>query len=79
MRYYMITENGYIEEIGTGDKGEQITEDKYIAIREAPRNCPADTETHTYRLDTSVEWVAVPKEDNPTAEELLNILTGGEA
>lgn len=77
--YYEVDENQYIKEVGFGsDKGYEISEERYIAICDSFRYCPADTDTHTHRLNIDVEWEAIPiGEVEPTVEELFDILIGG--
>ena len=79
---YKIEDNGYIKAIGTGNIGTEITEAEYNKIMEAIQKRPSDTDTVGYRLTTDLTWEQYEKEpvppyvEEPTAEELLNILTG---
>lgn len=81
MRYYKQIESGYILIIGTGDGGDEITESEYNEIMTIIQNRPSDTSTIGYRLKADLTWEQYEKEpvpeDEPTAEELLDILTGG--
>lgn len=79
MRYYKVTENGYIMSIGTGMSGIEITEEEYNTILDVVQNKPMSTETTDYMLKEDLTWEAYevePVEDEPTAEEIINILTG---
>lgn len=79
MKYYKITSNGYIISIGTGNGGTEITEEEYNEIFSVIRNKPTPTETTDYMLKEDLTWEAYviePVEPEPTAEELLDILTG---
>lgn len=81
MRYYKVTENGYIMSIGTGMSGIEITEEEYNTILDVVQNKPMSTETTDYMLKEDLTWEAYevePVEDEPTAEEIINILTGEE-
>ena len=80
MRYYKFIIDGYIMSIGTGNGGTEITESEYNEIMTIIQNRPSDTVTIGYRLKADMTWEAYEKEpvpeDEPTAEELLSILTG---
>ena len=80
--YYKMTSNGYILAIGTGTGGEPITEEEYNTILTAIRNKPQATETTDYMLKTDLTWepyTPEPGEPDPTSDELLSILLGGES
>lgn len=77
--YYKTVKNGYILSISTGSGEIEITEEEYNAIMSAILNKPAPTESIDYMLKEDLTWEAVEieqGEDEPTAEELLDILTG---
>lgn len=80
MRYYEIHDETYILGFGIGGHGgEEISEERYNDILNAMSLMPKDTETISHRLkrDLTYEEINVePVQDEPTAEELLNILTG---
>lgn len=82
MRKYEIDVDGYILSFGESEYGgETITEKRFNDISEAVRNYPNESETVGYRLRTDLTWEGyeiVPEEpDEPTADEILDILTGG--
>lgn len=83
MRYYKIEKNGYITGIGKGDVGAEITKAEYNEIMSAIQNHPEETSSIGYRLKTDLTWEQYEKppqpEPEPDAEELLSILTGGDA
>ena len=78
--YYKYANEGYILAVGTGGMGEVITDDEYEEIMAVIQNRPSDTDTIGYRLTTELTWEQYEKEpvgeEEPTAEELLSILTG---
>ena len=54
--------------------GEEITEEKYHAIRSMFRNIPTAPEGFAYRLTKELEWelYEVPVEEEPEEEVLTN-------
>ena len=81
MRYYKQISGDYILAIGTGRGGVEITEDEYNTILDVIRNKPQRGETTDYRLRTDLAWEEYevpPIPDNPSAEEIVGILTGEE-
>lgn len=80
MRYYKIIENGYIMSIGIGNGGTEIDEQEYLHIMDVIHHAPEETDTIGYLLKEDLTWESFEKEpvviDEPTAEELLDILTG---
>lgn len=62
--FYEIDDNGFIIEFGIGNKGTEISVDKYVAIRESFRVIPKETDEYYYRLSTDVEWIPVLKDNN---------------
>lgn len=62
MRYYKITENGYILGIGTGAGSTEITQGEYDAIMSAIQSRPTDTDTTGYKLTTALTWESYTKE-----------------
>ena len=80
-RFYKIENSGYIDMIGTGGGGVEITEPRYNEILSVVQSKPKDTETIGYRLKTDLTWEQYEKEPmsepDPTPEEALSILLGG--
>lgn len=77
-RYFKIVKNGYIEAISTYGGTHEISEDEYNNLMQIASTAPV-TEGKRYRLKTDLTWEAYdidPVEESPTAEELLDILTG---
>lgn len=78
MRYYRNDKDGYLLSIGTGNSGTEITSEQYAEIRGVIANKPDGD----YLLTSSLEWepyTPEPAEPDPTSEELLSILLGGES
>lgn len=79
--YIKIIQDNYIAAVGTGDSGVEITEEEYNHILQLIHNRPARVGDTDYRLTTGLEWEAYSieptPEEEPSAEEILNILTGG--
>lgn len=85
MRYYKITNNGYISAIGTGAEGTEITESEYDEIMTAIKNKPHATATTDYLLKEDLTWEMFEREPSPEPEdddlddtEALNIILGEE-
>lgn len=82
MRYYKITENGYLVAIGTGAGGIEITAEEYENILTYIRNCPTAEEGYGYRLKEDLTWELyelpiVPEEETEiTGDELMTMLEG---
>lgn len=79
MRYYKTVKNGYIYLVGVGNGGTEITEEEYDTILEVVHNKPQATDTKDYLLKEDLTWEEYeiePVEPEPTAEEIINILTG---
>lgn len=84
MRYYKIIENGYIQAIGTGGGGAEITETEYSQIMAAIQQKPERNETTDFRLKENLTWEEYerpldPEPDEIDAEEAMRIILGGEA
>lgn len=80
MRYYIQKDDEYIYGIGTGESGEEITEEEYNELLTIIRNRPV-REGYGYRLKTDLTWEGhetPPEPDEPDAEEIVSILLGGE-
>ena len=84
MRYYKSTANGYLNSVGIGAVGgTEITEQEYNTICSAIAKKPQATETTDYMLRDDLTWKAyevepIPEPD-PTPEEALDFLFGGES
>ena len=83
--YFKNITNGYITAIGIGNTGVSITEAEYNELRGIVRTAPLAPDGCAYKLRAdTLEWELVelpdepPVEDEPTAEEILDILLGGE-
>lgn len=81
MRYYKLILDGYLVMIGTGLGGVEITEAEYNELRNLIINKPAMPDNaHEYWITEDGEYVLVEveplPEPEPTAEELLDIITG---
>lgn len=68
MKYIIRIKDGYIISIGTGNRGNEITEAKYNQILNIIRHKPPETETIDYRLRTDLTWEECEKQPQP--EEL---------
>ena len=86
MRFYKTIDGGYIISIGTGNGGEEITEQEYAEILTVIRNKPTAREGFDYRLKTDLTWeeyeLPPVEPEPPTDEEALtryaNELTGAD-
>ena len=84
MRYYKQLSDNYILAIGTGDGGEEITEQDYNEIMSVIQSCPNE-KGKGYRLKTDMTWeeydlppMPEPSDDDEiSTDEALNILLGG--
>ena len=81
MRYYKIIDGSYIQAIGTGGGGVELTEAQYNTIMALAQSKPPRTETTDFRLiDATLTWEEYerPADPEPEAEvgELFDILTG---
>jgi hypothetical protein len=83
MRYYKRIDGDYITMIGMGDGGVEITETEYDSILSVIRNKPEETAVIGYRLKTDLTWEQYEKEPEeepePTSDDILNILLGGDS
>ena len=83
MRYYKSTANGYLNSVGKGNGGTEITEQEYNEILNVMANKPEATETTDYMLRDDLTWetyeVEPIPEPEPTPEETLEFLFGGES
>lgn len=79
MRYYKQIEDDYIVAIGTGNSYTEITEDEYNNILSIVHSVPHE-DGKGYMLKTDLTWeeydVDPVEEDDASAEEIVDILTG---
>ena len=80
MAHYKHIEGYYITGVGSGNVGVEITDEEYSAILSLIRTKPSAPDGYEYRLKEDLTWemVELPSEPNPTPEEALSILLGGE-
>ena len=84
MRYYKIVSGGYLVVVGTNIGGEEITTEEYQTTLDIIRSRPTPPAGFDYRLKTDLTWEqyelpAADPDPDLTAEEALEILTGGAA
>lgn len=82
MRYYKKTEGSYIQAIGTGAGGDEITREEYENILSVILSCPSPEAGYAYRLktDLTLELVELPPESkDPELSDsaALAIILGG--
>lgn len=82
MRFYKIINNGYLVAIGNGSGGIEITEAEYNNLLEIIHNKPTAESGYDYRLKADLTWELyelppMPEDDEITAEEALEIISGG--
>ena len=82
MVYFKNIVDNYIVSVGTGKSGTIITESEYNTILDTIRSKPKAPEGFDYRLKADLTWELyelppVPTDDEITAEEALDIITGG--
>lgn len=85
MRYYKLTESGYLLSIGTGPGGTEITESEYNNILSVIRSRPTPPAGYDYRLKADLTWeqYELPPEPEPSDEdeisddEAMAIMLGG--
>lgn len=75
MRYYKIIYNGYIQRIGIGDGGIEITEKEYQYLSNIIQNKPIAENGYDYRLKENLTWelYELPIITFEESEELLNV------
>ena len=81
--WYKQIENGYIVAIGIGGGGVSITEEEYNEIMTIIQSKPPRANATDYHLREDLTWEAfeieyIEVEEPPEAEELLDILLGGD-
>lgn len=84
MRYYKMIIDGYLVSIGNGSGGTEITETEYNNLLSVIHNKPTAPEGYDYRLKADLTWELyelppMPEDDELSAEEALEIITGGNA
>ena len=87
MRYNKTVQDDYIDSIGTGDGGEEITREEYEEILAVIKNAPPSTDGVAYRLRVDLTWeeAELPPleeepetpDDDPTTEEMLAAIKEG--
>lgn len=81
MRYFKTIQNGYIQTIGTGEGGIEISGEEYKALHAVFMNRPTDAE-RIYELNAeNLEWeqtgIYAGTEEELSDAEALAILLGG--
>ena len=81
MTFYKLINGNYIDAVGTGNGGKEITETEFNEILSAIHNKPTASDTTDYRLKTDLAWeefeVEQPTETDIDAEKALSIILGG--
>ena len=81
--YIKTVENGFVVAVGDSIVGEEITEAEYNEIVAILHERPTPPDGYDYRLKDDLEWelVELPPtpEPEPTPEEIIDILFGGDA
>ena len=84
MRYYKITESGYVVEVGIGFDGVEISKTEYDKLFSAIIAPPQAKEGYGYRLREDLTWemyelpIINPTEAKISESEALAIILGGE-
>ena len=71
MRYYKLTNGVYLLSIGTGNIGEEITDEEYHNILNIIRSCPTAPEGYGYRLKTDLTFELYAPDVPEDAEQEL--------
>ena len=85
MRHYKIINNSFVEAIGIGFDGLEITVEEYNGISDMIDNRPTPPEGYDYRLREDLTWELYelppidPVDDEIDDSEALAIILGGEA
>ena len=80
MRYYKIIYNGYIQRIGIGDGGVEISQEEYQKLTDVIQNKHIAENGYDYKLKENLTWelYELPKityeEYQATEEDYLNAL-----
>ena len=56
MRYYKIIYNGYIQRIGIGDGGIEISQEEYENLVQIINNKPVAESGYVYKLKENLAW-----------------------
>lgn len=81
-RFYKDVQNGYIVAVGTGETGEEITEEEYNTIRAAMAEKPVAPDGYDYKLKDDLTWeqyelpVIDPLEEEIDDAEAYSIILG---
>ncbi|MBQ6679565.1 MAG: hypothetical protein IJM76_06030 [Lachnospiraceae bacterium] len=82
MRYHKSVSGGYINSVGTGAGGTEITKSEYDEILAVLQTKPEATDATDYLLRDDLTWEAYAVDPVPepelSLEEVLTILLGGE-
>lgn len=70
MRYCKYVSDGYVDGLGTGAGGTEITEAEYTEIMAMIRNRPEETPTLSYRLREDLTWESYEREPEPPDDEI---------
>lgn len=80
MRYYKLIKDGYLTAIGTGNGGNEITEEEYNSLLSHIQSCPEAPEGFGYRLKEDLTWelyeLPIVEDENISGDELMSMLEG---
>lgn len=80
MRYFKLSDGGYVKAFGVGLDGEEISAEEYAALNRIMAERPAADTGYAYRLRDDLTWELVelpsPAEEDISAEEALDIIMG---
>ena len=79
MGYKKVVVDGYILGVGVVEKGGNIDPTEYDRLSKILKEMPAAPDGFYYALRTDETWVLIEakqEEDEPTAEEILDIIVG---
>ncbi len=81
MRYFKVSNSGYLLGVGIGNGGEEIAECEYKEITEIIHGKPVAPDGYCYRLKNDLTWEqhelsASTSDPELTAKEALNIIVG---
>ena len=78
--YKKVVSNGYIVAIGTNLVGDDISDNEYAEIKTKLASAPK-VEGKGYKLKADLTWEEfdAPIDDEPTADEIIDILIGEDA
>ena len=78
--YFKMIHDGYILGVGIGSQGTRIDESEYEMLTDTIHNAP-QKDGYVYRLKEDLTWEeqeVIPEGDEPTSDEILNIILGGD-